>query len=140
MLRIIHRFIRLQGANDTLTPMAVYQSDTYDKSTKFVTTPEIEVAMRRVAARVYKLDPIKDQQALQMWLAHSLRVGACVILHSMGMSTTQLKCLLRWRSDAFMVYLRNTAIPSNHQNEIFNNAGAMPVSFNWFFTFLLSTL
>jgi hypothetical protein len=126
MLRIIRRFISLRGADDTLTPMAVYQSETYDKSTKFVTAPDIEVAMRRVAARVYKLDPIKDQKALQMWSAHSLRVGACVILHSMGMSTTQLKFLLRWRSDAFMVYLRNTAILSNQQNAIFNNVGAMP--------------
>lgn len=82
--------------------------------------------MRSVAARVYKLDPIKDKEALQRWSSHSLRVGACVILHSMGITETQLKWLLRWRSDAFMVYLRNTAILANTQYETLDKASAMP--------------
>jgi hypothetical protein len=118
MLRIIRRFISLQGANNTKKPMAVYQSGTYDKSTKFVTAPDIEVAMRRVAARVYKLD------------------------HSMGMSTTQLKFLLRWRSDAFILYLRkNTAIlyPTTKTKDRTMLVRCL-IHFKWFFTFLLSTL
>jgi hypothetical protein len=126
MLRIIRRFIHLQGANDTQTPLAIYQSGSPNKPTKLITAPDIEAAMRRIAARVYQLDPVKDKQTLQKWSAHSLRVGACVILHSLGMSIAQIKFLLRWRSDAFMVYLRNTAILSNSQNALFNEADAMP--------------
>ena len=91
-----------------------------------ITSTDIETEMRSVAARVYKLDPIKDKEALQRWSSHSLRVGACVILHSMGITETQLKWLLRWRSDAFMVYLRNTAILANTQYETLDKASAMP--------------
>jgi hypothetical protein len=126
MLRIIRRFIRLQGAHDTQTPLAIYQSPSPDKSTSLITATDIEGAMRRIAARVYGLDPVKDKTTLHKWSAHSLRVGACVILHSLGMSATQIKFLLRWRSDAFMVYLRNMAILSDSQNVLFNEANAMP--------------
>jgi hypothetical protein len=34
------------------TPLAAYQSTAYDTSTKFITAPDIEGAMRRVDARV----------------------------------------------------------------------------------------
>jgi hypothetical protein len=84
--------------------------------------------MRLVAANVYGLNPSKpeDKALLQKWSAHSLRVGACVIIHSRGMSHAQIKFLLRWRSDAFMVYLRNTAVLADSQNVLFNEADAMP--------------
>jgi hypothetical protein len=127
MIRIIRRFIRLRGANDLQTPLAVYYSDIPGKSTTFITAPDIEGAMRRVASRVYHLDPVKDQETLRKWSAHSLRVGACVIINSMGISTAQIKFLLRWRSDAFMVYLRNMATLANSQNDLFNEADAMPL-------------
>jgi hypothetical protein len=127
MRRIIARFIRLRGVSDFQTPLGVYESDSVSKPTKLITAPDIEGAMRRVASRVYNLDPVKDQEQLRKWSAHSLRVGACVIIHSMGMSTAQIKFLLRWRSDAFMVYLRNTATLANRHNDIFNAADAMPL-------------
>jgi hypothetical protein len=126
MLRIIRRFISLRGSSDCWTPLAIYQSDISSQSPTFITASDIEAAMRRVAARVYQLDPVKDAKHLMKWSAHSLRVGACVIIHSMGMSTAQIKFLLRWRSDAFMVYLRNTATLADRQNDIFNEADAMP--------------
>jgi hypothetical protein len=126
MLRIIRRFISLRGVSDCGTPLAIYQPDSPGKSTTFITAPDIEAAMRKVAARVYHLDPVRDAKSLMKWSAHSLRVGACVIIHSMGMSTAQIKFLLRWRSDGFMVYLRNTATLAHRQNDIFNEADAMP--------------
>jgi hypothetical protein len=73
------------------------QSDAYDQSTQFVTAPDTVEGMRRVA-RVYQLHPNKDQKALQRWSAHSLRVGAYVILPSIRISTTQIKLPLRWRA------------------------------------------
>jgi hypothetical protein len=125
LLRIIPRYIHLQGANDTKTPLAMYQPAGPSKGKKLITALDIEEAMRRTAGRVYQLDHAKDKQTLQKWSAHSLRVGACVIVHSLGMSIAQIKFLLRWRSDAFMVYLR-TAILSDSQNVLFNAADAMP--------------
>jgi hypothetical protein len=127
MIRIIRRFIRLRGVSDTLTPLAIYQSDIPGKSATFITAPDNEETMRRVASRLYHLDPVKDQATLRKWSSHSLRVGACVIIHSMGMSIAQIKFLLRWNSDAFMVYLRNTATLADRQNIIFNEADAMPL-------------
>jgi hypothetical protein len=42
----------------------------------------------------------------------------------MELTGTQIKWLLRWRSDAFMVYLRNLAVTANQQVLAFNKAGA----------------
>jgi hypothetical protein len=44
----------------------------------------------------------------------------------MGFTGTQIKWLLRWRSDAFMVYLRKLAVPADRQHTNFDAAAAMP--------------
>ena len=69
---------------------------------------------------------VKDKAVLQLWSAHSLRVGACVILHTMGFTGTQIKFLLRWKSDTFMMYLRNVALLSDQQDEAIDKAAALP--------------
>ena len=97
MLRIIRRFTRLVSETDTVTPMSVHQR-TAREEPLLITYDDIEKEMRLVAARVYKLDPMKDKEALQPWSSHSLRVGACVILYSMGLTETQIKWLHLWRS------------------------------------------
>jgi hypothetical protein len=82
--------------------------------------------MRETACRLYQLDPFKDKAALQLWSAHSLRVGACVILHTMGFTESQIKWILRWRSNAFMVYLRNTAVLARQHVDVMDAAFAKP--------------
>jgi hypothetical protein len=82
--------------------------------------------MRRAAIHVYKLDPVRDQAHINKWSAHSLRVGACVILHGMGFTDTQIQFLLRWRSNAFYVYLRNIAGLANKQNAAITDLSTMP--------------
>jgi hypothetical protein len=121
--RIILRFLRLLGP-DNVTPLALYAP--YPGATRLITSSNIEILMRRVAATVYNLDPIKNRKELQRWSAHSLRVGACVILHAMGFTGTQIKWILRWKSDAFMVYLRNLAILADQHNAVFDEASTMP--------------
>jgi hypothetical protein len=49
-------------------------------------------------------------EALQRFSSHSLRVGACVILHANGKNEVFIKQRLRWRSDSFMNYLRDVPI------------------------------
>jgi hypothetical protein len=80
--------------------------------------------MRDVAAKVYNLDPTTPvgKTALQKWSCHSLRVGACVLLHTMGFTEPQIKWILRWKSDAFMVYLRNITNLSDKHTHAFNLA------------------
>jgi hypothetical protein len=79
---------------------------------------------------------------------HSLRVGACAILHAVGFTDVQIMWLLRWRSNAFlhavgfkdvqimwllrwrsntfMTYPRNVAVLSHRQNLAFSDVEAMP--------------
>ena len=55
---------------------------------------------------MFKLKP-KDE-ALKRWTTHSIRVTACNLLHRQGFSGSYIQTRLRWTSDAFLMYLRNT--------------------------------
>ena len=122
------RFQRLMQEYPTLTetsPLFCYLDST-TSSVKLVTSTEIEEFMRAIAVTVYDLHPIKDKKALQKWSAHSLRVGACVLLHAMGFPPLDIQWLLRWRSMAFMAYLRNLAGLADRQHAAVDRASTMP--------------
>jgi hypothetical protein len=63
---------------------------------------------------------------IRKWGVHSIRVGACVALHAMGFGALEIQFLLRWRSTAFMVYLRNIAILAVRHHRALDEAGAFP--------------
>ena len=64
---------------------------------------------------------IKDKDDLAKFSAHSIRVGACVLLHAQNISTEDIKFRLRWRSDSFRMYLRNIVqLAERHKNAISN--------------------
>jgi hypothetical protein len=122
-MRIVQRFVRLVGKKQNV-PLCVYRHK--GKELRYITASLIESTMRRAAIHVYKLDPVRDQAHINKWSAHSLRVGACVILHGMGFTDTQIQFLLRWRSNAFYVYLRNIAGLANKQNAAITDLSTMP--------------
>jgi hypothetical protein len=126
MYRIVQRFIRLVGATNTNAPLAVARDDA--GAVRPITSAHVCDVMRTVAAVVYNYDPNKpdDAAALQKWSCHSLRVGACVILHSMGFTDTQIQWLLRWQSLAFWAYLRNIAVLTNQHAAAFSAHSSMP--------------
>lgn len=127
MFRILTRFVALRGLDDVTTPLALFQP--HEKgSVRMITARDIEKHMRRIAATVYKLNPKNkaDRPHLQRWSAHSLRVGACTTLNERGFSACQIKLMLRWRSDSFLMYLRNTVTLSDQQNAAWDTAMAMP--------------
>ena len=126
--RSLTRFKALQSVLPTLTetsPLAIYW-DVDSRSVRSITAPDIESFMRSLAVVVYDLHPHKDKKALQKWSAHSLRVGACVLLHAMSFSTLDIQWLLRWRSNAFMAYLRNLAGLADRQVAALDRAQGMP--------------
>jgi hypothetical protein len=123
--RIVRRFLRIRGPNDEVTPLALFLPK-LGTEPHLVTSADIDKVMRNTASRVYNLDPIRHKTELQRWSSHSLRVGACTILHAMGFNNTQIKWLLRWRSDAFMTYLRNLAVNSRQHVLAMDKAAAMP--------------
>lgn len=118
--RILRRFIRLCGKSEG-RPVAVYRDD--QKKRMYLTDSTIAKTMRELACKVYRLDPNSDKVK---WSSHSLRVGACVLLHANGFQGYQIKFLLRWRSDCFMEYLRNIALLCTQVNSAVNNADEFP--------------
>ena len=128
--RCLERFQRLQVLDPRLdpeaTPLSVYW-DPVSSSVKLITADEIERYMRSLASCVYHLDPVTDATELSRWSSHSLRVGACMVLHANGFSALDIQWLLRWRSTAFMVYLRNMAILSIRHNQALDRAAAFPL-------------
>jgi hypothetical protein len=127
--RALARFHRLSVIDPRLqpnsTPLSVYWSISAN-CVQLITADEIERFMRSLASEVYHLHPVKDAKDLSKWSSHSLRVGACVALHAMGFSALDIQWILRWRSTAFMVYLRNVAILAIRQCHALNRAAELP--------------
>ena len=126
MYRIIKRFVTLRGIKDTSTPLALYQTDSFkEPEVLLITDSKATTAMRWLASKVYKLDPIKKKTELQRWSCHSFRVGACTLLHTQGFTGEQIKFILRWNSDAFMTYLRNSILLANQQVQALDRASGL---------------
>ena len=123
LLRIVRRFLRLVG-EDHAKPLCLCRDPS--GSIRYIASTDISFVFRRAASFVCKLDPTKDAKSLSLWSSHSLRVGACVLLHAMGFADVQIMWLLRWMSNAFVTYLRNVAVLSHRQNLAFSEAEAMP--------------
>lgn len=124
MLRVLRRFERLRGFADTFTPIALYRCAS--GAIRLVTANDITSSLRACACRVYGLDPVRQAKTVQLWSAHSFRVGAACILHAAGYSETDIMFLLRWRSRTFMMYLRNLAIISRRQVAAVDRAASVP--------------
>ena len=60
--------------------------------------------IREAARKVYN---ITDSSELARFTSHSTRVGAAVHLHLAGKDALFIKTRLRWRSDSYLLYLRN---------------------------------
>ena len=95
-------------------------------TSKYVSPTLIETHMRMIASKVYGLNPKTKRKELLRWSSHSLRVGACVLLHSLGYTDVQLQHLLRWKSLAFMNYLRDLICLSDKHAQVLDEAAAMP--------------
>ena len=100
MLRIFHR-ARLRNIKHN-QPLAIYHRA--DGKFQYLSHKQMESLIRRAALKVYNLHKKED---LSRFSCHSLRVGACVLLHLAGFSAESIQFELRWRSDSFKDYLRN---------------------------------
>jgi hypothetical protein len=125
LLRIARRFLRLVGEDHAKSLCLCRDSSGLIRC---ITSTDIGFVFRPAASFVYQLDPTKDAKSLSLWSSHSLSVvGACVLFHAMGFTDVQIMWLLRWKSNAFMTYLRNVAVLSHRQNLAFSaEAEAMP--------------
>ena len=113
------------GLDKTTVPLAVFKNHA-PSEVRFITTVEVERYMQRLAVHVYKFHPINDKAAIAKFTSHSLRVGACVILHGMGFKAHDIQSLLRWKSQAFLTYLRNLVIVADRHARALTDASQMP--------------
>ena len=99
------------------SPLAIYR----DPSGKIcmIDNTHVEQFLQYLAKMVYN---ITDRDELKRFTSHSIRVGACVVLHENNCSGAFIKLRLRWRSEAFLVYLRNTIKLAQLHNDATNNA------------------
>ena len=106
IFRIVQRGQRLDLPE--VEPLAVFRAATgrYKGERCFITTNLVAKFLQQVAATVFNLSA-KDK-ALARWTTHSIRVTACNLLHRQGFSDTYIQTRLRWTSQAFLGYLRNT--------------------------------
>ena len=49
-----------------------------------------------------------------------------MVLHAIGFTENQIKFILWWHSNAFMVYLHNMMILANNHNRAFDEVMTMP--------------
>jgi len=84
-------------------PIAQYIDEKGER--RFIEDTDVHTILRE-AARV-KLG-IKNEEILSKWSTHSLRVTAANELHRLGFDSLFIQFRLRWKSDAFMKYLRHT--------------------------------
>lgn len=87
-------------------PAAVYASTLGDTGYRLIQGSDCNRLLRRTAMLVFHLK--QNSPDLKLWSTHSLRVTACNLLHRAKFSDSYIKNRLRWRSDSFLMYLRNT--------------------------------
>lgn len=108
-LRIYLRSLRLQVPPHE--PVGVFR-DT-DGTRRFITDTMVASYFRDAASKVLRIK--RDSPDLQLWSTHSLRVTAANLLHRKQMSDSFIQSRLRWRSNTFLDYLRNTIYAAETQ-------------------------
>ena len=114
--RIRQRAIRLRQARDK--PIAIFRNNVQNIKTTYIDDIHIKTILQEAAGAVHN---VTKKEELQRFTSHSIRVGACVLLHSQNISTEDIKFRLRWRSDSFKMYLRNIIqLAEMHKNAVAN--------------------
>ena len=87
-------------------PLAVYASSSSPTGYALLRASQVVKFIRFSAQATFNLSA--DDKSLLNWTCHSLRVTAANILHRANMSDTYIQTRLRWKSNTFLMYLRNS--------------------------------
>lgn len=117
-IRLRKRAIRLKIAQDSL--IAVFTETKKGKNKIcYIDDVHIKTLLQEAARVVYD---IKCKKELSSFTSHSIRVGACVLLHAQNISAEDIKFRLRWRSDSLRMYLRNVIqLAERHKDALANS-------------------
>ncbi|KAL3790760.1 hypothetical protein HJC23_010039 [Cyclotella cryptica] len=104
ILRILQRGLRLGlPANH---PAAIVANTSDPRGFSFITGSLFTLWLQAITCTVYHLK--KGNPTIPKWGTHSIRVTATNLLHRAQFSSSFIKNRLRWRSNTFQMYLRNT--------------------------------
>ena len=100
-------------------PIAIFiEVKNNKKKTCFIDDVHIKTILQEAAQSIYHITKKED---ISKFTAHSIRVGAYVLLHAQNISSEDIKFRLRWRSDSFRMYLRNiNQLAERHKDAIAN--------------------
>ena len=112
-LNIVAR-AQVLGNTEPDDPLCVYRDKNGD--VKYLTGTDVTAYFREVMHTV--MPNISDEE-LKLISTHSIRVYACVLLSEAGKDGTYIKLRLRWLSECFNIYLRNTkTITAQHTDAL----------------------
>ena len=99
------------GNTEPEDPLCVYKDE---KGVQYLTGTEVTKYFRTIMKLV--MPNISDSE-LKLISTHSIRVYACVLLSEAGKDGPYIKLRLRWLSNCFEIYLRNTNTIADQHNE-----------------------
>ena len=94
-------------------PIAVYSPNPGTGKCRYINNIHVEKRLQYLATVTYDLT---DKDDIARYTCHSLRVGACVLLHTSNATADTIKLRLRWKSDSYQMYLRDTVKLANSHN------------------------
>ena len=95
-------------------PIAVFKNKKGQR--RFITDKMVAALLRKAASEVLNID--KHSAKLTLWSTHSIRVTAANLLHREKMTDTFIQTRLRWRSNSFLMYLRNTFYSADQHTKV----------------------
>jgi hypothetical protein len=114
--RIRSRAIKMKQDINKL--IAIFNTGQKRNKIAYIDDIHISTLLQEAAKNVYNITK-KDE--VSRFTSHSIRVGACVLLHSQNISSEDIKFRLKWRSDSFRMYLRNVVqLAERHKNAVAN--------------------
>ena len=100
-------------------PLTIYKD--IHGQVHYINNKDIDDTLCTTAKRVYNISKTDE---LSRWSAHSIRVGAAITMHIAGADPEMFKTHLWWRSNTFMLYLRNVPALATKHNQIIHQANA----------------
>lgn len=102
-LQIVMRKFRLDPHNLD-APLCVFANNN-SMDPLYLTGAKVKTFLQQAVKKVH---PNISMEELKKFSAHSLRVWACVLLDQAGKSPSYIQQRLRWQSDSYRLYLRDT--------------------------------
>jgi hypothetical protein len=99
------------------SPATVYHDPTTGKR-RLIMALQVTVFLHHVAHKVFDIPA--GHKDLLAWSCHSIHITAANLLHHARLSDSYIKNCLRWRSNTFLMYLRNTFYKADQHTKAIN--------------------